>query len=317
MRIQDINIREFVPILTGGPERQYTAIRPSGLVGSLRWLAEWVFFCLGETQSTFAEPTGSTGDHPVAEIFGSTESRSRFDLLVDDSSIDFKKEAKRPPGKIGMQFVFRDAFSPDYTLSTIIFLLKFAEKFAALGAKTSSGYGIFKVEDGGIDAFSRPSMVAQMRNCLFGADISIDNDNARNIGAQGTDGYKLTSQKVRKKLRRLIDDKYTRHGFFGTFSGGWRMGRESGNGPKKSVIRVSHLWKCNEGWKMRIWGFAAEEVPEQVGRIIEIVRNGDNNDDLVHLISDALGINADGITVRSFPDDFSKALEKVHPDAGR
>lgn len=317
MRIQEINIREFVPILTGGPERQYTAIRPSGLVGSLRWLAEWVFFCLGETQSPFAEPTGSPGDHPVAEIFGSTESRSRFDLLVDDSSIDFKKETKRPPGKIGMQFVFRDAFRPDSTLSTIIFLLKFAEKFAALGAKTSSGYGIFKVEDAGIDAFRRPRMANQMRNCLFGADISIDKDNARNTGAQNIDGYMLTSQKVRKKLRRLIDDKYTRHGFFGTFSGGWRMGHKHDSGPKKSVIRVSHLWKCNEEWKMRIWGFAAEEVAEQIGRVIELVMDGERDDYLARLISDALGIEAGGVTVRSFPNDFSKAIKEVYPNAAR
>ncbi len=315
MRIHEINIRELVPILTGGPKGNYASIRPSGLVGSLRWLAEWVLYCTGRTESPFAKHTDCSGPHPVAEIFGSTDRRSRFDLLVDDTGIDFKNHSKRSPGRIGLQFVFRDAFDPESAFSSIVFLLKFAETYAGLGAKTSSGYGIFKVEDSEINSFQLSPMTTQVRNCLFGADISIDEDSSRNIGEQSINGYMLTSQKVRKKLRRLIDDKYIRHGFFGTFRGGWKMRQRNGQGPKRSVIRVSHLWKYNDGWKMRIWGFAKEDVSEEVGSIIDLVRNGEKNDDLARLISEGLAIKSDGITVRVFPEDFSRAVEGLRSNA--
>jgi CRISPR type III-B/RAMP module RAMP protein Cmr1 len=324
MNTYEVKIREYVPILTGNEDRMYCDIRPSGLIGSLRWHAEWLYYCLGfmpccnkatDNGLTRETETGNCSDLdnmcPICILFGSTAKACSFMLSTshptfpDIQSNQNDKGRNRKPEQIDLSFLLTGIQSKSvFVPTTLSFLLNFVQKYAAIGAGLSQGYGCFSITSSELPVSAIPVHdTEKLRNCFIGADITL---NLLNLPSN-PDYRAYSSQIVRKGLRRLMQDSaLERHGFFGTFKDNWTAGIMGDKGPKDSVLKVSNLWKEDDCWKMRIWGYADAKQCEQAHEVIKVIRDRSK---LACLLSTKLGVPAEKIDICPYPEKFADILE--------
>jgi len=164
--------------------------------------------------------------------------------------------------------------------NSIHVLLKFIEKYGALGAKTSQGQGIIKIGSGQLTVVAdkwiknltdspkktgeNPTL-APSENEFLGYFIQSDNKPS-SLPISGQNIYQknlvLSAPAFRAKIRNYFradtNEKMLRHAVMGSLRDWAFSSNEKKNGPKGSDIFVSHFYEKENKWEMRTFAFSRE-----------------------------------------------------------
>jgi len=165
-----IGLNFVTPLWTGGASRQANRVQNTGLLGSLRWWYEALVRGLG---GYACDPTGDhrclaeKGLCSACQVFGATGQAKAFRLSLEQTRMASQRpygltddvvRSRRagrdgqparyyfPEGLLGqagfsvLPRLPNDTATPNLLLS----LLEFIRRYAALGAKTNLGYGLFE-----------------------------------------------------------------------------------------------------------------------------------------------------------------------------
>lgn len=272
MRKYTVVLKEKISIHTGDSRGGYSKVIPSGFIGSLRWHANWLFYSKGWLPCVFNGRDGGCSDPnslcPVCNIFGCTARSSSYSLMIEQK----KQEDENSLREITLKILTKvDDQKTEKLMSELHYIIKYIQRYAALGAGTAQGYGIFEIIESDLPnmELNEPSELIR-KNCYFGSEVVVTGEaNPFRGGTIAT--WPKTSKPIREQLRQIMqNDKKARHWFFGTSGGNWEIdGNPEGNGPKASVVKVSNFWKEDDSWRMRIWGYLKEEQRETLSTVID------------------------------------------------
>ena len=180
MQTLTIRLRTRTPLWTGGIDGSMDRIHETGLLGSLRWWYEAIVRGLGgwacdpsrhtcsfdaekyrkSTASDERQRLRDAGLCDACQVFGATGWKRRFRLEVRTLEGEFDvTEGMFPSGRIHSNrvggWLLRGGYHGELELKLtgdkevlwceILPVLLFVEKWGALGAKTSLGYGVFEI----------------------------------------------------------------------------------------------------------------------------------------------------------------------------
>lgn len=166
-----VTVKPLTPLRTGDISGNYSCVRETGIIGSLRWWYEAILRGFG---LSVCDPTSDKRCNydknkkdnicPACNLFGCTGRSRRFRLVVQNATdinndtittIKIRNHPKnnghkgwRIPSSLKNEFTlkFVPLFKEGFDKDSLYYTLKLIEKFGALGGKTSSGQGIIKID---------------------------------------------------------------------------------------------------------------------------------------------------------------------------
>ena len=162
----EITLKTLTPIWTGGADGSMDRLHETSIIGSLRWWYEAIVRGLGghacdPTQHTCIYDTdkANNGLCDVCQLFGTTGWRRRFRLVITGQNLQpiwtptNQTLNVRPPNRnrgwylpAGQMGTLTLRFIGDSdSLSRLVSLLLFMEKWGSIGAKPQLGYGLFQI----------------------------------------------------------------------------------------------------------------------------------------------------------------------------
>lgn len=348
MESREIVLTTRTPIWTGGAEGTMDRIHETGILGSLRWWYEALVRGVGGRACDPSSPTclydaerPSDGICDVCRLFGATGWRRRFRLSVDttldeegtagwpaqNSQGQWQFSVPRADGRATSVYLRRGhrgsltlrVLAPKAELDLLDDLLRIIARHGGLGARTQVGFGVVSMDTGHASAgqlLQSLSRIATASNTggpdlpnarrMFFAHLRLGTDDKMLSGAEGI------REMVRQKaaLRALFRpspsqpdvETAARHSLFGTVKG-QRVG---------SKVNVSRPYAADDGWEIRVWGWAPESVELNVVRTLSAAEMIDRIHE--HLSAVAAGdgnldwrqasLPADTKQVRQFVDEL-------------
>lgn len=144
MKIKKVKFRILTPIWTGDAERKNTALRETGVIGSLRWWHEALIRGLG---GTACDPTNTNCDGKnhcdACELFGCTGWARKFRLEVEK----FNSENSE------LRFIeIREMRDIEWALLNMTITI--IEEYGAIGGKIAeSSNGLIKISKNNLDKY--------------------------------------------------------------------------------------------------------------------------------------------------------------------
>ena len=269
-----IQLKPLTAIWTGDAlgKSYWKELKASSIIGTFRWWYEKLFSektsccistkndrCSLDNKTFFKnilegkdvdDSLKESGICSACRLFGCTGWSGKIGLIIK------VKENK----DIELNFIFKKALS-NIEKANFLFCLYVVTNYAAIGARTSQGKGVVEVQN---------KEIFNNQNCDV---ISLNNKTKENFffckipievigGDEKNPQPKEIAKKIRKIIRRVIDNTKERHEIFGFVSGKERRG---------SKIFVSNRYEANEKkYELRIWGYDSQKY---VNCIIEKLSN--------------------------------------------
>jgi len=160
-----VTLETLTPLWTGDVAGKCDRVHETGIIGSLRWWYEALVRGLGDRA---CDPTDTTCEYKpnksnnglcdACHVFGTTGWQRRFRLIIEDHTeplwspptqmLNVRPPGRRrgwylPPGRVGQ---IRLRLTGDSSvLVKMVTLLRFLERWGAIGAKPQLGYGLFRI----------------------------------------------------------------------------------------------------------------------------------------------------------------------------
>jgi len=334
----EITCQPLTPLWTGNAEGVCNQIRETGLIGSLRWWYEAILRKCGiyacdpsKGGCLYEKKNGLGGICLACQLFGCTGWSRRFRLEVDGGAgAGELEEVKlqqpgtanhrgwRIPTDVSGEFKMRffPLFDADWDTQGLSLTLHLIERYGAFGSKTSHGQGVVRFSripaGGGLAQWmeslkkkqhkqcAQPSGAPDLRDFVGvtvklkpekprwwdGLGLSLDRFNISN-GSTWIPSAPVVRAMLREQLRRKGWND-ARHRLLGTV-------RPSAKG---SDVFVTHLFRHDERWRMRIFGF----VPTNGNQADRHMRDLLTGDALKAKLESALGSPVSA--VEPYPSDI-------------
>lgn len=325
----EIGCQPITPIWTGDVDQKGAQLRETGLIGSLRWWYEAIlrgvgfFACDPSTgPCPYDESKHLASICLACQLFGCTGYSRRFRLEIDadgNSGQPLEVRLKNPgiakhrgwriPQEITKPFRLKivPLFAVGFDSVGFGLTLRLIERFGALGAKTSHGQGVVR-----FDGIPPTPPFAQWKASLTAPHKQIDQpQNPPNLydmlgvtvelAPEGKDwwknvplemnGFGLSEKSnwipsapaMRAMLRAELRGSFNaadRHRLMG-----WADPKEA----RASAIFVSHLYREQGRWRMRIFGFVPKSENPADRRVRDLLGGG-ALDNLRIMLTKAFGV---------------------------